>query len=273
MPQHRIVAPPGVDRNEFRAFHRKALLELSRDAKKFHSANLKKGRLLTSSAAESRRLLKTPRKDAKALLESYLKSDAHKQIVKRGPRSRGLRGHNPARYAPYQFPWASLNAGGIGGGSLYPVDPNSGEVGANLIDVIGGSGSAASAMGFWYQAQSTGSLFVSAQLWVSWGAAEVYALPGYATANAFVKVFVQQWRPWYSLSAQSTIWDRSSYGFGIDVETGIEGNYSAGITVPVVAGGWYALWGALYQHVTAGGIASAVSNFDAYVGPITYVEV
>jgi hypothetical protein len=165
-----------------------------------------------------------------------------------------------------------MDAAGIGSASLYPVDPGIGGIGADLVDIIGGSGSAASAMGFWYQAQHRGNLFANAQVRIS-GSAEVFAFPGYANANAFVKVFVQQWQPWYSMSAQSVVWDRSEYAFGVDADSDIEGTYSASITVPTIAGGWYAIWGALYQHVTAGGIASAVSNFEGSVGPITYIEV
>jgi hypothetical protein len=41
----------------------------------------------------------------------------------------------------------------------------------------------------------------------------------------------------------------------------------------VAAGNWYAIWGAAYQSAYAGGIADSVSNFDIYVGPISYFVV
>jgi hypothetical protein len=265
--------PSGVDRREFRAFQRRALLALNKDAKAFHVAQTSTGRSLTTQAAQAARLLKVRQKDGKTLLASHVASRSYKELIKRHrPPAHRLRGHNPARYAPYSFPWSYLNSGGAGGAFLYGVDLSTGDLGADLQYYFGGSASAASAMGFWYQAQQTGNLFVNAQLYIN-GNAEVFCAPGYANANAFVKVFVQQWRPFFSLSAQAAVYNRSEYVFGGDVAHGISGYYSASITVPVFAGGWYALWGALYQHVTVGGIGSAVSNFQGTVGPIVYIEV
>ena len=272
MPQFRPVVPAGVDRKAFKAFHRKAQLELQRDAKAFHASRLASGRALTKSAATTTRLIKASRREARELLKQHLESKAQRQLLKAHARPRVLRGHNPSKYSPYSFPWSWMSAGGIGTAFFYTIDAQWGTLGADLGDFIGGSGSAASAMGFWYQAQSNGSLFVSAQIGVN-GSAGAYAFPGYAHADAFVKVFVQQWDPWYSMSAQGTIWNRSQYAFGVDVDYNIGGNYTASIIAPIKAGGWYVLWGAIYQNVTAGGIATAVSNFNSTVGPISYFEI
>jgi hypothetical protein len=272
MKKHKLVVPPGIDSRAFHAFNKKTLLELNNDFKAFHNANVERSKRIRKSVEMTSPFLNIPEKEAKDLLTQHIRSAGHVESIKAFKKRKPLTGHNPARYAPYAFPWSYLDAGGIGGASLYDVNAGDGSLGADLSDYFGGSGSAASALGFWYQAQHTGNLFVSSQIYID-GAAEVYAFPGYATANAFVKVFVQQWQPWNSISAQSTIYDRSAYAFSIDVDNNISGYYSASITVPIVAGRWYCLWAALYQHVTAGGISSAVSNFRGYVGPITYVEV
>ena len=272
MAKKSTPTPPGIDKAALRAFHKKALSELTRDAKAYHAANVQLGRELTKSATRATRLLKISSKDARATLGAHLESTMHKEIRKTPPKLSPPTGHNPARYAPYSFPWSHMEAGGIGYASFYPVSAQSGTVGADLVEVIGGAGSAASALGFWYQAQHSGNLFVNAQISIS-GAAEVQALPGYARSNSRVKVFVQQYQPWYSWSAESSIWDRSAYVLGGDIVRNLRGLYSASVTVPVAAGRLYCIWGALYQNVVVGGIGSATSNFRGWVAPITYIEV
>ena len=183
------------------------------------------------------------------------------------------KGHNSARYAPFDFQWDSINCGGITSCSLYGPDAESGIVGADLASYNAGGGYSNSGVGFWYNSPTDGTMSVDVQASV-WGVGYVYsALFGYAEAYTGLRVYVEE----YLDGNLSQVYQATTDIYkdsGILVLNITEFNWETKdvrISVPVQANAWYAIWGNAVQDAYAGGIADAVSNFEMYMGPITYI--
>jgi|SRR5579883_78504 hypothetical protein len=182
------------------------------------------------------------------------------------------KGHNSARYAPFDFQWDSINCGGITSCSLYGPDAELGLIGADLASYNAGGGASNSGVGFWYNASAEGTMFVDVQAYV-WGVGYVYsALFGYAQAYAGLRVYVEE----YSGGNLANVYQATTDIYndsGVVVVDVTDFNWeikNVTISVPVQANTWYAIWGTAVQNAYAGGIADAVSNFEMYIGPITY---
>src|SRR5215216_1783520 len=94
--------------------------------------------------------LRINRAEARDSLDEFQKAEERARRGRRSGRPPVIRGHNPVRYAPFDFQWDALNAGGIGASHLYGTNANTGNVGADLRAIVGYGASAASAVGFWY---------------------------------------------------------------------------------------------------------------------------
>lgn len=183
-----------------------------------------------------------------------------------------VQGHNPARYAPFDFSWDSINCGGITACSLYGPNAETGEAGADLAIFNGGGSSAEVCNGFWYYSQHEGTLYVDVQAWV-WGRGYIFSgLFGYAQAYAGLSTYVEEYvdgvQTGYHKN-RADIYNHSGI-LAFDITTFDWVVKNVAISVPVRANTWYAIWGCLEQNAYAGGIADAVSNFDMYLAPVVY---
>ncbi len=181
--------------------------------------------------------------------------------------------HNPVRYAPFDMPWSSANWGGITVGYLRGPNITTGEIGADMGIFNGGGASSVVSVGFWYYALQAATLYITTQALV-WGRGYVFAgLFGYASAYAGLRVYVERYSPDFTtFSATTDIYNN----WGIlefDIRYFDWVTRTASIAVPLRANTWYAIWTDAVQNAYAGGIADSVSNFDMYVGPVSFFAV
>jgi hypothetical protein len=268
MPE-KILFPQHADLASLKKFHRRVTTDLGNRSKAAHAAFLREAALKAKALAP---VVNTIGARRRAVEQAALpKRRQLRDLVRRGKPTpfKPLREHNPARYAPFDFSWPYINCGGITACSLYGPNSGSGQIGADLGVFNGGGAGAASAVGFWHYAQYSGTLHVTVQASV-WGRGYVYsALFGYASAWCALRTYVYRYAPFTSWMASADIYN----DWGVvefDVRYFNWESRSVSISVPVVAGNWYEIWGAAYQSAYAGGIADSVSNFDMYVGPIWY---
>jgi hypothetical protein len=177
-------------------------------------------------------------------------------------------GHNPVRYAPYDFSWSGINCGGINACKTYGPDRVTGEIGADLFSSTAGGGSSGVYVGDWFYSQSEDTWSVSVQAYV-WGVGYVASAFGYAAAYAGLQLFVRDHSNGNTYTTTTDIYNKSADGFGFDITEFDSTTVSVLSYIPVHANTWYEVWGGAVQHAYAGGIvADAVSNFDMYVSPI-----
>jgi hypothetical protein len=274
-PQSKLIAvfPEGADRKLLQGLQRKALAERKRlfqdEHKKFLEEAEMKAKVLepiTSKLAISRREIESLMSEQRAKMKKLL-SGAKPGAIK------PLKGDNPVRYAPYDMPWSSISCGGITYCHLYGPKPATGEAGASLGIFNGGGASSVASNGFWYYAQQNGTLYLTIQALV-WGRGYVFSgLFGYASAYAGLRAYVERYSSDFTtFKATSNIYDNWGV-LEFDIRTFDWVNRSVSLTLPVRRNTWYAIWADMVQSAYAGGIADSVSNFDMYVGPVSYFVV
>ncbi|MDQ2913451.1 MAG: hypothetical protein M3T56_09365 [Chloroflexota bacterium] len=268
MPE-RILIPEGAEARLIRDFHRRATADLDRRGKEAHTAFLRSSEMKSRAATKLAASFGIKVRDAEEAIAGERKRLRRYVRGAKPSRFRALKEHNPVRYAPYAFPWSYINCGGITYCSLYGPSAGSGQIGADLAIFNGGGASSGSAVGFWYYAQQSGTLYTTVQASV-WGRGYVFSgLFGYASAWAALRVYVQRYSPFTTWSASANIYNNWGV-LEFDIHTFDWETRTVSLAVPVVAGNWYAIWGAAYQSAYAGGVADSVSNFDLYVGPVSY---
>lgn len=270
--KQQLRMPDSADRDLLRRFRRASVKQLEREFRNEQREYLRAQRLNHQAANAMVAPLQINRTEAKASLSEFEKSLERSRKHKRRAKVAIMRGHNPARYAPFDFQWDVLSTGGIGSSKLYGTSAATGRVGADLRAAVGYGGSAASAVGLWYYAQQSGTLFASAQAFIS-GTGRAFAFLGYAHASVYLRVYVQRWRPATSIYASTEIFDRSAYGVGGDNSYWDNELKSVSISTHTEAGNWYAIWGGLWQSAYAGGISGAISDAEGFVGPLVYLSV
>ncbi len=268
-----LVYPEGADRQLLRKFQAQALAERKRQFGAEHKAFLRQAAMkakalsplvntLGVSKEEIAKLYAKKRKD----MQTFLKKETP-------PAFRPLTSHNPVRYAPYDMTWSSASWGGITIGFLRGPNAKTGEIGADMGIFNGGGASTVCSVGFWYFAQHDSTLFLSVQASV-WGRGYVFSgLFGYASAYAGLRAYVERYSSDFKVfSATTDIYD--DWGvLEFDIGTFDWVTRTVGIIVPLRANTWYAIWADAVQHAYAGGIADSVSNFDMYVGPVSYAVI
>jgi hypothetical protein len=185
-----------------------------------------------------------------------------------------LKGHNPSRYAPFDAQWSAINCGGINACTLYGPDAETGQIGADLASFNAGGAASGSAVGFWYFAEQEGNLSATAFASV-WGVGYVYsALFGYASAYAGLRIYIYEYTDAgvNTYSATTDIYNQSGV-LTVDVGQFNWVTRSVGLVIPQHLNTWYFIWVDAVQSAYAGGIADSVSNFEMYVGPVTYFAV
>jgi hypothetical protein len=203
----------------------------------------------------------------RAVGKQFASNFAYVRKTGRPPKRRPLRGHNPARYAPYDFSWSGRNCGGIAICSTRGPNQATGEVGLDLGTIEAGGAAGGAYVGDWFFSQSEDIWSVSVQASV-WGIGLVEAAFGYANAYAGLQLFVRDDSTDETFVQTSDIYNKSADGFGFDW-TNVDAYYSAGTVIAVHANTWYEVWGGAVQHAYAGGVAAgAVTNFDMFIGPI-----
>jgi hypothetical protein len=269
MAEHEDVKyPPGADRKLLESGHARSIEEHEARFAAAHHRFVRASEYKASALNASLELLGFSRERVESAVgEQYAASRDYVRRIKLSPKP-PRSGHNPVRYAPYDFSWSGENCGGINACSNYGPNAASGEIGADLFSSTAGGASSGVYVGDWFYSQSEDTWSVSVQAYV-WGAGYVASAFGYASAYAGLQLFVRDHSTGDVYVTTTDIYNKSADGFGFDI-TRFDGNLiSALYYVPVHANSWYEIWGGAVQHAYAGGIvADAVSNFDMYVSPI-----
>jgi hypothetical protein len=269
MTEHEgIKYPEGADRKVLESGHARAIEEHERRFAAAHDSFLRNSEHKASALNASLALLGFSREQVEsAVTEQYAASRDYVRSIRLSPKPPPS-GHNPVRYAPYDFSWSGQNCGGIDLCKLYGPDASSGEIGADLFTSTAGGASSGAYVGDWFYSQSEDTWSVSVQAYV-WGAGYVASAFGYAAAYAGLQLFVRDHSTGDVYVTTTDIYNKSADGFGFDI-TQFDGTVISALSyIPVHANSWYEVWGGAVQHAYAGGIvADAVSNFDMYVSPI-----
>ncbi|MEK6225531.1 MAG: hypothetical protein AABM40_04465 [Chloroflexota bacterium] len=268
----KVLFPEGADRQLLRRFHTRSVAELEKRNKEAHTLFLRESAIKARTGAKLAESFGPKQRDMEKALTAERRRLREYVRGAKPTRFQTLKAHNPVRYAPFDFPWSYINCGGISYCSLHNPNASSGEIGADLGIFNGGGASSGSAVGFWHYAQQSGTLYTTVQASV-WGRGYVFSgLFGYASAWCALRVYVQRYSPFTTWSASTDIYNNWGV-LEFDIRTFNWETRSVSIAIPVVAGNWYAIWGAAYQSAYAGGVADSVSNFDIYIGPISYFTI
>jgi len=260
--------PAGADRKLLKSAHARTIKELETRFAAAHKTFLRGSELKARTIDKSMALLDVDRDQVKRAVEKQFASNFAFVRKSRRPPKRPLRGHNPARYAPYDFSWSGKNCGGIAICSTYGPNQATGSVGHDLGTIEAGEAAGGAYVGDWFFSQSEDIWSVSVQARV-WGIGLVEAAFGYANAYAGLQLFVRDDSTDETFVQTSDIYNNSADGFGFDF-TNVDAYYSAQLYIPVHANTWYEVWGGAVQHAYAGGaVAGAASNFDIFIGPIS----
>ncbi|MBV9178227.1 MAG: hypothetical protein JO297_14445 [Nitrososphaeraceae archaeon] len=267
--ERKIVYPKGSDRETLKKLHSIASERRKEQFTKQHEEFIKTAKLKAESLSPLVDMLNIDRKRVEETISNTRKAMQERIGNKEPPTFESEVSHNPVRYAPFDMPYTNISCGGITYCSLRN-DPNSGEIGADLAIFNGGGGSSVSSIGFWYYAGQSGTLSVIINASV-WGSGYVFsALFGYASAYARLRAYIEKYSSDFKVYTSSTnIYDRSGV-LEFDITNFDWQSFSVGISIPVDAGTWYAIWADAVQGAYAGGIADSVSNFDMYVNSVVY---
>lgn len=190
----------------------------------------------------------------------------HSKLI--SPGTIPLKAHNPIKYAPYDLQWNWVSGGGLTAiDQRYGPDASTGSTGYSIGVWNGGSVSSVSSIGFWYYAQSSGTLTISvnAQIWFRGFVFSLFF--GYAYVKTGIGLYVQSdnesWESQHIFYESSGILATSIPILNWETRT-------VSISVPVRAGRWYSIWADCIQTASAGGIADAANNANIYMGPIRF---
>jgi hypothetical protein len=268
--------PAGADRKLLKSAHARTIKELETRFAATHKTFLRHSELTARTLDKSMALLDVDRDQVKRAVGKQFASNFAYVRKTRPPPKRPVRGHNPARYAPYDFSWSGKNCGGIAICSTYGPNQATGEVGLDFHLIEAGEGKGASGgayVGDWFfsPSEDTWGMWVAANVW---GRAAVGAAFGYANAYAGLQVFVRDDSTDETFVATSDIYNNSVHGFGFDIKNVDDLYVTAGLSIPVHANTWYEVWGGAVQHAYASGaVAGATSRFDMFIGPIFAGEI
>lgn len=260
--------PEGADRRVLESGHARSIKELERRFAAAHEKFLRDSKHKARALGASSALLGfSPKQVQSAVGKQYASSRDYVRGTKLSPK-RPVRGHNPVRYAPYDFSWSGKNCGGIDFCKIYGPNAATGEVGADLFSSTAGGGASGAYVGDWFFSQSEDTWSVSVQANV-WGIGYTAAAFGYASTYAGLQLFVRDDSTGDVYVTTTDVYNYSADGFGFDI-TRFDGDIVSAVSyIPVHANAWYEVWGGAVQHAYAGGVvADAVSNFDMYVSPI-----
>jgi len=280
--KHLMHYPEGADQRLLKRLHTKALAAREKDIKQEHGAFLQRAKLRADLSATIKGSVAI---DTKRVVDAWRGKRQRTRELYARPRGRGfkpLKGHNPARYAPFDVSWQYQQCGSIVLCNLYGPQASSGEIGADLLSIGGLTGAtAASAVGFWYFAQQYTELLVTAQV-LMWAARGYIASIlggfglGHAEAYASLRLYVKEYSaagPAYSSTVE--LYNHAS-GFWPDFNLNVmdDQTRTVDIAIPVQPGTWYLIWIEAIQHVFAAEplLDDALSNFQMYVGPVSYSE-
>src|SRR5438874_753268 len=228
-----IRFPDGADRRLLRQFHRRASADLDRQRTRAHATFLREAELKTRAATKLAATFGMKERDLQRSLASERRRLREYVGGAKPSRAKILKAHNPVRYAPFDFPWSWINCGGITACSSYGPSASSGQIGADLGIWNGGGAGAASAVGFWYYAQQSGTLYTTVQANV-WGRGYVFAgLFGYASAWCALRVYVQRYSPFTSWSASADIYNNWGV-LELDIRTFDWETRTVSLAVPVL---------------------------------------
>jgi hypothetical protein len=279
-PEAQMTFPKGADRRLLERFARKSLAERE---KRFNRCQ--KDLLLPETSLEQRVDLDEKAQKAFADLQRRLKREFSSRP--KPPKFVPLKGHNPARYAPFEYQTSFIDCGGEG-----PFDscvlrgPNkiTGQIGANLQNFAAAADptdllTAMCTVGFWFFAPESGTLRVTAQVFLNGRAKTTTFLsavlnPPTGVAYAGVEVCVEEFNPVHSLSQSVTDIFRSRLsGLTLTDSPFILVNRAefpcweartVSVFKPVRQFEWYLVTVSALQHV----IRNGVSDFDMFVGPV-----
>jgi hypothetical protein len=260
--------PAGADRKLLKSAHARTIKELETRFAAAHKTFLRnsehKARVLDKSMA----LFGLDRDQVKrAVGKQFASSREYVRKTRLSPKP-PVRGHNPVRYAPYDFSWSGKNCGGIDFCKIFGPNTATGEVGADLFSSNAGGAASGAYVGDWFFSQSEDTWSVSVQAEV-WGIGYTVAAFGYADSYVGLQLFVRDDSTGDVYVTTTDVYNHSANGFGFDI-TWFEGNLVSALSyIPVHANSWYEVWGGAVQHAYAGGaVADAVTNFHLYISPI-----
>jgi hypothetical protein len=263
-----ITFPEGANQSLLRQRSKKALAERERRHKQAHQSLLHRVKLLAKHQPGLNR------KDVKNALAEQRRLLQRLYPREEPPPFKPLKGHNPARFVPFDMAWSSLEP--AGSGTLVGPDTATGLIGAHLELEEGGAVSAISSVGFWHFAPIAATLYITVQASVT---GRAWTLSGETYAG--LQVYVEEYSPDLPVFAAKTDLFRSSVSaaggiIGEDFPvvvlvrsaSGFESwtSRTVSIAVPLRPDTWYAIWADAVHYV--GGIG--VSDFDMVAGPITF---
>jgi hypothetical protein len=267
-----VVFPPYSDVKFLKSLHKKATQEREKKAREDHQAFLRDSRMKERAMAPLVKQLGLSRDDMERTFDEERKQQQALAKAKPPPPP-VITGHNPVRFAPFDMPWSYASWGGISVAFLRGPNAASGEIGADMGIFNGGGASTVASVGFWYYGQQEGTLYITTQALV-WGRAYIFAgLFGYASAYAGLRVYVERYSADFTtFSGTTDIYNNAGF-FTLDIRSFDWVTRTASVVIPVRANTWYAIWTDAVQSAYAGGLADSVSNFDMYVGPVSYFVV
>jgi len=260
--------PPGADRQLLQAGHARSIAEHERRFAEAHERFLRDSEHKARTLDASLRLLGADRHHLEgAVAEQYAAAREYVRSTNLNPKP-PPKGHNPVRYAPYDFSWAGHNCGGITLCKTFGPDQSDGHVGADLFSSNAGGAASGVYVGDWFFSQSEDTWSVSVQASV-WGVGYAASALGYASGYAGLQLFVRDHSTGDVFVATTDVYNNSADGFGFDISR-FDGNIvSVQSYIPVHANVWYEVWGGAVQHAYAGGvIADATTNFHMYISPL-----
>jgi len=234
MAAHKGVRyPEGADRKLLESAHTRSIKELER---RFAAANetfRRNSERKASALGSSLALLGVDRKRVqKAVGKQFASNLEYVRRTRFSPKP-PVRGHNPARYAPYDFKWSGKNCGGIEVCKIFGPSTSDGHVGADLLSIVAGGGASGAYVGDWFYSQSEDTWSVSAQANV-WGIGYVGAAFSYASAYAGLQLFVRDDSTGDVYVTTTDVYNDSADGFGFNI-TPIEGNLDSRVPFRVRA--------------------------------------
>ena len=267
--KERVTYPTGADQGLLKRFSKKALIERERCFNQEYETLRRQAKTFPKMGpnADAERAFA----DQRRLVQSLRRE--------KPPRFAPLKGSNPARYAPFDWSSGFLDCGGQGAYDTCVLrGPNSatGQIGARLSNFASFADrsdalSAVSSVGFWYYALVTGTLYVTAQAYIS-GLAASTSGETYAGLQVSVEPFLS-----VGCAPHTTIdiFRSRVTGFSLNPLAQIVVNSLAlfpsweGRTVSILAPvrrlNWYLITVSAVQHVISGG----TSDFDMHVGPVS----
>lgn len=263
--------PKGFDKKNLKTFQKKSTEERKKKFETEHNQNveaLKLQQKINTPIFEKIKYSEDEIKNYKKLA----KESAEYALNAKPPAPDLYKTHNHVKYRPFDNTFNQETGGGLGlYYNRYGPDHRTGRTGVNFgIINLAGSMTSVSSVGFWYYAQTSGTVHFRVNADIFFRAAVVSFPFGYAYSLAALQINVEQYtgafRVW---NARNVIYEHGGFIAASFPEIHRQSR-SASVPVQVNAGSLYCIWGDAIQTVSAFGPASAANNLDCFINSFDY---